>query len=146
MGNGTAENLLPEEYLLYSTDFKTHDKQNFQSIVYDLAAELNVEERYIQYNWVLLDAIGISYDEATSSDAGSGFPFMTVACVLVGVLVLFAAGLVIYNILKISITKRIKEYGTLRAIGGERGQIYRLVSLRSKIQNDRFCDFVFHDV
>ncbi|MFQ8839079.1 MAG: hypothetical protein ACLR8L_14820 [Oscillospiraceae bacterium] len=66
--------LLPEEYLLYSTDFKTHDKQNFQSIVYDLAAELNVEERYIQYNWVLLDAIGISYDEATSSDAGSGFP------------------------------------------------------------------------
>ena len=130
VGNGTAENLLPEEYLLYSTDFKTHDKQNFQSIVYDLATELNVEERYIQYNWVLLDAIGISYDEATSSDAGSGFPFMTVACILVGVLVLFAAGLVIYNILKISITKRIKEYGTLRAIGGERGQIYRLVSLQ----------------
>lgn len=55
---------------------------------------------------------------------------MTVACVLVGLLVLFAAGLVIYNILKISITKRIKEYGTLRAIGGERGQIYRLVSLQ----------------
>ena len=130
VGNGTAENLLPEEYLLYSTDFKTHDKQNFQSIVYDLATELNVEERYIQYNWVLLDAIGISYDEATSSDAGSGFPFMIVACILVGVLVLFAAGLVIYNILKISITKRIKEYGTLRAIGGERGQIYRLVSLQ----------------
>ena len=49
VGNGTAENLLPEEYLLYSTDFKTHDKQNFQSIVYDLAAELNVEERYIQW-------------------------------------------------------------------------------------------------
>ena len=43
---------------------------------------------------------------------------------------MFAAGLVIYNILKISITKRIKEYGTLRAIGGERGQIYRLVSLQ----------------
>ena len=49
---------------------------------------------------------------------------------MVGLLVLFAAGLVIYNILKISITKRIKEYGTLRAIGGERGQIYRLVSLQ----------------
>ena len=36
VGNGTAEKLLPEEYLLYSTDFKTHDKKNFQSIVYDL--------------------------------------------------------------------------------------------------------------
>ena len=130
VGSGTAEKLLPEEYLLYSTDLKTYDKQNFQSIVYDLAEELNVEKRYIQYNWVLLDAIGISYDEATNSDTGVGFSFMIVACVLVGVLVLFAAGLVIYNILKISITKRIKEYGTLRAIGGERGQIYRLVSLQ----------------
>ena len=110
VGSGTAEKLLPEEYLLYSTDLKTYDKQNFQSIVYDLAEELNVEKRYIQYNWVLLDAIGISYDEATNSDTGAGFSFMIVACVLVGVLVLFAAGLVIYNILKISITKRIKEY------------------------------------
>lgn len=130
VGNGTAEKLLPEKYLLYSTDFKTHDKKNFQSIVYDLAKNLDVEDRYIQYNWILLDAVGISYDETSNSDAGAGFSFMTVACVLVGLLVLFAAGLVIYNILKISITKRIKEYGTLRAIGGERGQIYRLVSLQ----------------
>ena len=129
VGEGTAEELLPEEYLLYSTDFKTYDKQNFQSIIYALAEDLNVDERYIQYNWVLLDAIGISYDEAADSDTGTGFSFMTAACILVGVLVLLAAGLVIYNILKISITKRIKEYGTLRAIGGERGQIYRLVSL-----------------
>ena len=58
------------------------------------------------------------------------FSFMAAACVLVGALVLLAAGLVIYNILKISITKRMKEYGTLRAIGAERGQIYRLVSLQ----------------
>ena len=130
VGEGTAEELLPEEYLLYSTDFKTYDKQNFQSIIYALAEDLNVDERYIQYNWVLLDAIGISYDEAADSDTGTGFSSMTAACILVGVLVLLAAGLVIYNILKISITKRIKEYGTLRAIGGERGQIYRLVSLQ----------------
>ena len=130
VGNGTAEKLLPEKYLLYSTDFKTHDKKNFQSIVYDLAKNLDVEDRYILYNWILLDAVGISYDETSNSDAGAGFSFMTVACVLVGLLVLFAAGLVIYNILQISITKRIKEYGTLRAIGGERGQIYRLVSLQ----------------
>ena len=61
-------------------------------------------ERYIQYNWVLLDAIGISYDEAADSDTGTGFSFMAMACILVGVLVLLAAGLVIYNILKISIT------------------------------------------
>lgn len=73
VGEGTAEELLPEEYLLYSTDFKTYDKQNFQSIIYALAEDLNVDERYIQYNWVLLDAIGISYDEAADSDTGTGF-------------------------------------------------------------------------
>ena len=129
-GNGTAESVLPDEYLLYSTDFKTHSKQDFQSIVCDLAAELQEDERYIQYNWVLLDALGISYDADEDSSTGAGFSFMTAACILVGVLILLAAGLVIYNILKISITKRIKEYGTLRAIGGQRRQIYRLVSLQ----------------
>lgn len=130
VGDGTAEKLLPEEYLLYSTDFKTHSKQAFQSIVYDLAKSLTVDEPYIQYNWVLLDALGISYEDAADSDTGTGFSFMTTACVMVGILVLLAAGLVIYNILKISIAKRTKEYGTLRAIGGERGQIYRLVSVQ----------------
>ncbi len=34
----------------------------------------------------------------------------------VALLVLLASGLVIYNILKISVTKKIKEYGCLRAI------------------------------
>ena len=38
--------------------------------------------------------------------------FMTVAGILVGALILLAAGLVIYNILKISVSKRIKGYGT----------------------------------
>lgn len=55
---------------------------------------------------------------------------MTVACVMVGILVLFAAGLVIYNILKIAVSKRVREYGTLRAIGGEKKQLYRLVAIQ----------------
>ncbi len=130
VGNGTAEKLLPDEYLRYSTDFKTYSKTDFQKTIDSLAAELDLDEFYIQYNGILLDALGISYNGEGNSDTGSGFPFMVFACVLVGVLVLFAAGLVIYNILKISIAKRIKEYGTIRAIGGERGQIYRLVSLQ----------------
>lgn len=129
-GNGTAEKIFPDQYLRYSTDFKTWSKTDFQKTVDDLADKLELEESYIQYNWVLLDALGISYKGKGSSDLGSGFPFMAFACVLVGVLVLFAAGLVIYNILKISIAKRITEYGTLRAMGGERAQIYRLVSLQ----------------
>ena len=131
VGEGTANALLPERYLLYSTDFKTKSTEQFQSIVNELQEELSIDEANIQYNSILLETLGIAYEKAGTTDTEStGFPFMTVACVMVGVLVLLAAGLVIYNILKISITKRIKEYGTLSAIGGQRGQIYRLVSVQ----------------
>lgn len=130
VGAGTAASVLPEDYLLYSTDFKTKDTLQFQSTVDDLADNLNVNRSNIQYNWILLDALGISYIEAGTSNTDTGFSFMTLACVTVGMLVLLAAGLVIYNILKIAVTKRIKEYGTLRAIGSERKQIYSLVSLQ----------------
>lgn len=129
-GAGTAAALLPAEYFLYSTDFKTKSTAQFQDIVNDLAERIGVEDSHIQYNWILLDALGISYDKAGSSDADTGFSFIAFASVMVGILVLFAAGLVIYNILKIAITRRIKEYGTLRAIGGTRGQIYRIVTLQ----------------
>lgn len=129
-GVGTAASVLPEDYLFYSTDFKTKDTLQFQSTVDDLASKLNVNSSNIQYNWILLDAFGISYREAGKSNNDTGFSYMTLACVMVGILVLLAAGLVIYNILKIAVTKRIKEYGTLRAIGSERKQIYRLVSLK----------------
>ena len=86
-------------------------------------------KRIFNTNWILLDAMGISYEEEADGDAGAGFPFMTAACVLVGVLVLAAAGLVIYNILKISITTRTKDMEHF-APSAERGQIYRLVSLQ----------------
>lgn len=53
---------------------------------------------------------------------------MLVAGIMVGLLLLLAAGLVIYNILKIAVVQRIKQYGTLRAIGGEKRQLYFLVT------------------
>lgn len=129
-GAGSAERVLPDQYRLYSTAFKVQDIRHFQETVDDLAGTLHINENCIQYNWILLDALGISYREKDASDSGNGFSFMAVACILVGILVLIAAGLVIYNILKIAVTKRIREYGTLRAIGGERGQIYRIVALQ----------------
>ena len=129
-GVGTAASVLPDNYLLYSTDFKTKDTLHFQAIIDELANNLGIDNSNIQYNWILLDALGISYREAGKSDTDTGFSFMTLASIMVGILVLLAAGLVIYNILKIAVTKRIKEYGTLRAIGSERRQIYSLVSLQ----------------
>lgn len=80
--------------------------------------ELNIHELDTSYNIVYLNALGISYT-ANSEDANDkGFSFMTVAGILVGSLILLAAGLVIYNILKISVSKRIKgmeHFGLLEA-------------------------------
>lgn len=64
------------------------------------------------------------------SDFASGFSYMALAGVVVGILVLIAAGLVVFNILKISVSKKIKQYGVLRAIGANRGKLYELVSLQ----------------
>lgn len=131
VGEGTANALLPERYLLYSTDFKTKSTEQFQSIVNELQEELSIDEANIQYNSILLETLGIAYEKAGTVDTEStGFSFMTVACVMVGVLILLAAGLVIYNILKISVSKRVREYGTIRSIGGEKKQLYRLVTVQ----------------
>ena len=112
----------------YTAEFVlTGRLKNNYLVVDDINKELNIHELDTSYNIVYLNALGISYT-ANSEDANDkGFSFMTVAGILVGTLILLAAGLVIYNILKISVSKRIKGYGTLRAIGGEKGQLYQII-------------------
>lgn len=68
----------------------------------------------------MLSAARIKYRTESTIDADLGVSYMTLAGTLIGVLVLFAAGLVVYNIFKIAVTKRIKNYGILRAIGAEK--------------------------
>lgn len=130
VGKGAAQALLPQRYLLYSIDCKTKSTRQFQSIISNLSRQLDIPETDIQYNWVLLDALGIKYNEKNQADNESGFPFLTAACILVGALSLLAAGLVIYNILKVAVTKRIRQYGTLRAMGSEKKQLYLLVTVQ----------------
>ncbi len=131
VGTDTAEQLLPEEYLYYNVDFRTADKRSFQNTVNDVIEKFQIHELDTSYNQVYLQACGIRFDSQESSEnSGSGFSFMAVAGVMVGVLILLAAGLVIYNILKISVSKRIKGYGVLRAIGSEKSQLYSIVSLQ----------------
>lgn len=131
VGTDTAEQLLPEEYLYYKVDFRTADKRSFQNTVNDVIQKFQIHELDTSYNQVYLQACGIRFDNQESSEnSGSGFSFMAAAGVMVGVLILLAAGLVIYNILKISVSKRIKGYGVLRAIGSEKSQLYSIVSLQ----------------
>jgi ABC-type antimicrobial peptide transport system permease subunit len=130
-GQGTSQEYLPQKYQVYSTDFRTADKLGFQQTVNDLAVKAGVTDKCIQYNWLYLNALGIKYDkEDSGSDDNSGFSYMVMTGIVIGALVLLAAGLVIFNILKIAVSKRIKEYGTLRAIGGQQWQLYRVVSLQ----------------
>lgn len=129
LGEDTGKELLPEKYLVYSLDVRMYDVESFQETVDDISSKYQIPEKSIQYNWIFLETLGVSFDNENPAENMSGFSFMTIAGVLVGALVLLAAGLVIYNIFKISITKRIKEYGTLRAMGSEKHQIYTLVMI-----------------
>lgn len=128
-GAGTAENVLPEKYMLYSVDIRTKDKSAFQIIMNSLQERMS-DQSDIQYNDILLSALGIHYDNSANAEKDSGFSAMNFTVIMIGVLVLLAAGLVIYNILKIAAAKRVKEYGILRAIGAGHGQIYSIVSLQ----------------
>ncbi len=128
-GQGSNIKYLPEKYKLYSTDFCTKEKHNFQLTVDSLATMVGLPASRIQYNWLYLDALGIKYDkDDNSSKESNGFFYMLATGMLIGFLVLMAAGLVIYNILKIVVNKRMKEFGTLRALGGRQKQLYCLVS------------------
>ena len=103
VGPGTSEALLPVEYFYYNVDVRMADRDTFQATMDDLVAALNVHELDSIYNIPYLNALGIRYSaEAAdvSDDSANGFPFMMAAGILVGGLILLAAGLVIYNILK----------------------------------------------
>ena len=129
VGQGTAEKLLPEEYFYYNVDIRVADKGAFQATVDDLVSTLNVHELDTTYNIPYLEALGIRYSkEAADVSTGDGFSFLLAAGLLVGALILLAAGLVIYNILKIAVSRRTAQYGTLRAVGADRSRLYFLVT------------------
>lgn len=129
VGEGTAETVLPDSYIYYMVDIRTAEKRTFQATMDDLAETLQVHELDTMYNTTYLDALGIPYDKkfVDTDSSDDGFSFMLLAGILVGALILLAAGLVIYNILKIAVSRRMKQYGVLRAMGAERGQLYFLV-------------------
>lgn len=127
VGEGTAMQLLPKSHIYYNVDIRTADKRTFQPVVDDINKKLQIHELDTSYNIVYLNAMGISYTTDSEDANDTGFSFMAVAGILVAFLILLAAGLVIYNILKISVSKRMKEYGTFRAIGGKKGQLYQIV-------------------
>lgn len=134
VGEGSAGALLPEEYLYYNVDIRTAERKDFRETVEDLVGALQVHELDVLYNVPYLEALGIDpgADGGGTEVSGSaeGFSLLEAAGVMIGALFLLAAGLVVVNILKIDTARRIREYGVLRAIGAEEGQLYLLVFLQ----------------
>lgn len=131
VGCGTAEKILPAAYLYFTASIRTAEKHSFQATVNDIIEKLDIHELDTMYNTIYLNALHIPYDaEAADTEfSDEGFSFTIFAGILIGALLLFAAGLVIYNILKISVAKRLQQYGTLRAIGARKTQLYVIVTL-----------------
>lgn len=129
VGEGTAKAVLPAEYLYYCINIRTVSRKDFQATVDDLRERLGIHELDTLYNHPYLKALGIRYNEDEDSTMldDDSFSFLMFVGVFIVVLILLAAGLVIYNILKIAVTRRIGQYGVLRAIGARRGQLYRIV-------------------
>lgn len=134
VGEGTAAAVLPSEYYYYNADIRTYDKAGFQSIMDDLCAQLEIHELDTLYNIPYLKALGIYFNTENSGSrlAGdgpddAGFSYLLAVGVLLVGLILLAAGLVIYNILKIAVAQRVRQYGVLRAIGAGKGQLYAVV-------------------
>ncbi len=131
-GQGTAEEVLPPEYLYYNIDIRTEERRNFQAVMDELCERLEIHELDTLYNIPLLNALGISYDsEAADSELAvddAGFSWLAFVGVLVTALILLAAGLVVYNIMKIAVSRRLGQYGTLRALGAEKRQLYCVVA------------------
>lgn len=128
VGKGTSENFLPKRYTLSSLDFKIKQQDKFQEIVNQLAKDIGLSHNSIQYNWIYLNALGIQFEKDNSDN--DGISIIILVSLFIALLVLLASGLVIYNILKISVTKKIKEYGSLRAIGAEPNQLYKIIILQ----------------
>ncbi len=135
VGEGTAAAVLPSEYYYYNADIRTYDKAGFQSIMDDLCAQLEIHELDTLYNIPYLKALGIYFNTENSGSrlAGdgpddAGFSYLLAVGVLLVGLILLAAGLVIYNILKIAVAQRVRQYGVLRAIGAGKGQLYAVVT------------------
>lgn len=133
-GEGTAKAVLPSAYLYYNLDVRVKDPKGFQACMDDIGEKLDIHALDTICNRPYLRALGIRYNEEEDNSMvmdgldDAGFSYMMLAGVLVTGLILAAAGLVIYNILKIAVMRRTEQYGILRAIGARKGQVYRIVA------------------
>ncbi|MEK4139795.1 ABC transporter permease [Paenibacillus sp. FSL L8-0333] len=97
----------------------SYSNEELKSKIKEIGQRMGIPERNIQINNVNVDSNNLS-----------GSTVITILSIML--IIVLACWLVIYNIFYISITKRIKQYGQLRAIGATKKQIKQLVLYEGK--------------
>lgn len=109
----------------YSISFKVKNLENFNDIINSLRDDFNLEDNQIQYNNMYLDNIGVNIEGIKANNNELNISFM-----IIGLLIILAAGFSIYNIFSIAISKEVKQFGIFRAIGATSSQLYKLVMIK----------------
>lgn len=97
----------------------SYSNEELKSKIKEIGQRMGISERNIQINNVNVDSNNLS-----------GSTVISILSIML--IIALACWLVIYNIFYISITKRIKQYGQLRAIGATKKQIKQLVLYEGK--------------
>lgn len=90
------------------------DKGNIKNAINQIADNIGIKSNNVEINNIYIQTLGLDMS-------------VIIPAVIVGVIVMLAAVMVIYNIFYISINQRIHQFGLLMAIGATKKQIRRIV-------------------
>ncbi|WP_342478886.1 ABC transporter permease [Paenibacillus sp. FSL H7-0350] len=107
------------------TNADQYSNEEIKAKIKEVAKQANIPVQNLKINEVNIDANNMS--------GGT-----TLTILLIILVILLACWLVIYNIFYISITKRIKQFGQLRALGATKKQIKMIVMYEGKELSQRY--------
>ncbi|WP_027626487.1 FtsX-like permease family protein [Clostridium lundense] len=107
---------LEEKSISREAYLRFNSTKNIMDNIYDLGESMGIMHQNISPNKLYLGALGAKFQDS--------LPF-----IIIGIVVILAAVIVIYNIFYVSITDKVQGYGLLAAIGATKGQIRKLIMI-----------------
>lgn len=114
--NLERKNISIEAYLRFKST------KNIMDNIYDLGDSLGIMHQDISPSNLYLGALGSTLEYAA--------PF-----IIIGIVVILAAVIVIYNIFYVSITSKVQGFGLLAAIGATKGQIRKFIMIHGLLMS-----------
>ncbi|MFT8312898.1 MAG: FtsX-like permease family protein [Clostridium sp.] len=117
----TSSAILSKEFILKNSQnagssffVRIKNPGNIEKAILDVGHSIGLKDKDIKVNKI--------YIQASGGDIQTMIPF-----VIIGLIVIFATIIVIYNIFYISVIERIRQFGLLSALGATRKQIGKLI-------------------